>query len=265
MKRVLSIILVLVLMYGTTISSHAETTDETKKAISFRGIPWGCSPRVALEMIEEQFGDDIIEVQCYELKSAPYCQYDEDDKSQKAGYSIPMLKYYVKVENCTIAGYATGGFYLYFIPELSEDRQSYDLSETAGKFWRGEYVLSCPKSITVGEMRTNLSDKIDTLYKDSATKTSKTMTSIKMISSGSFPNISYSSKTVNCTHRIWQDDASQLEMCEASASSVKLVYKCNFGQYSFESMLIEKLIEQKGDEAKQKRIEDAVGTSTEGL
>ena len=125
MKRVLSIILALVLMYGTTISSHAETTDATKQAISFRGIPWGCSPSVALEMLEEQFGDDIIEVQSYEVKSKPYCQYDEDDKSQKAGYRIPMLRYYVKVENCTIAGYATGGFYLYFIPELSEDKQSY--------------------------------------------------------------------------------------------------------------------------------------------
>lgn len=265
MKRVLSIILALVLMYGTTISSHAETTDATKQAISFRGIPWGCSPSVALEMLEEQFGDDIIEVQSYEVKSKPYCQYDEDDKSQKAGYRIPMLRYYVKVENCTIAGYATGGFYLYFIPELSEDKQSYDLSETVGKFWCGEYVLHCPESITIGEMRTNLSDKIDTLYKDNDTKKSKTMTSIKMVSSGSFTNMSYSSKTVNCTHRIWQDDASQLEMCEAAASSVKLVYKCNFGQYSFEAMRIEQLIAQMGDAAKQKRIEDAVGTSTEGL
>lgn len=276
MKKVISLILALMLVLGMSVSSHAETTDETKQMISFRGIPWGCSPDAALEMLEEQFGEDSIKVTRTDspLRTYPYCQYDEDSDSVKV--PIPMLIYRVDVENCKVAGYDTEYLLLYFIPELSEDEQSYDLSETAGKFWHARYMLSRPDTISTKEMRADLSDKISTLYKGIATGAVKTMKSFTMKSVKTSSGLVATKETHECPHRIWSDEFSQLEMCGGPESGTKLIYKCNFRQYGPEAWAIKTLIDQKGAAAKQaerqkrieesqKRIEDAVGTGTDGL
>jgi len=266
MKRILSIILVLMMVYGMSISAHAETADETKQTISFRGIPWGSSPDAALETLEEQFGKDSIKVKPVE-NSYKYRQ-DDDDKSEKI--LIPMLLYSVEIENCTVAGYDVESIYLYFIPELSEDGQSYDLSETAGKFWYGEYRLLCPKSLSKSDMHADLSEKIETLYNDTATQGTKTLTisSSGMTADGN-GNFKITHSTRNCNHLIWWDESSRLQMCQKPESGINLIYTCDFDRYSSEAMAIKKLIDQKGKAAKQaeqkKRIEDAVGTGTDGL
>ena len=245
MKKWISILLLLMLCTGICMNASAEENT----VITFRGLPWGCSPAEAIQLLKDDLGEENLEVGTLRSSYFPYSITTHGNKNK---LNMPMLFCCITVNNCKAAGYDIRAINLYFHPKISEDQQSFELSENAASLWKAEYSLSMPETISDNRVLINdMVGKLNSIYGEGDTEYVE------------WTSVSSSGKsTKSCRHHIWQDDENRIDVCSQIQGTMSVTY-CQKSVFSTQTTINE--IIQKEKEAKLQPIENPLDSSTDGL
>lgn len=246
MKKILALLLLLLLCASACLNAFAE--EDT--AITFRGLPWGCSPEEAVRLLKEDLGAENIERVSVFNNHYPYAITTHGNKN---AYNLPMLSCLVTVNNCMAAGYDIETIFLYFLPKISDDQQSYELSETEAALWKASYTLTFPETLSSKDvMVDDLVGKLSSIYGEAETDNVKWT----KVSQGK------GKYSVSCLHRVWQDEEYRIDLCAQDSTTMSLTYLQK--PVLSTQQTIENII-QKEKEAELKPTENPLSPSTDGL
>lgn len=251
MKRIVGLMLMIAMLLS--VSAFAENRD-----IDFRGLPWGCSPAEAIELLKKDLQIDEKEIKFsyvfYNLR-----QYEEVSKVSNYPL-VEMLKCSITVPDLKVAGYKTqnkDNIELYFLPILSEDGQSYSLSEQEGMLWRAVYpVISKPGDVMKWTMREDLEGKLEALYGKKEAR--------------SFTRYEYSNGEWGNRYRTFEYYSSETGTLELYSPSEYSYHTLDYrwmltGDVMSDARQTVIIREMEAEAEEQRKLNQSVGNSTDGL
>ena len=265
MKKLLATLCVFLLVCSACTVTYAE-----ESTITFRGIPWHSSPDNAIKMLEEQFDADNMTVE-YSINTDNLQQWHPKSTKRQNTYHIPILVYTIEAPSLKIAGYELyDSIMLEFIPVLSEDGQTYELSEEAGSLWAAYYYLKLPDIMTMSEMKEDLTSKLDSIYGQYSYRYTNEITVSGFKNGKAYAR--HEKNVVWAQHPnpdqrslVYHVPNAYIELSCDHDDYVTLSYKCNINEIEETVSAIEEIIESEKEAEKNSEFENSVGHGTDGL